>query len=231
MADEIRPEDALRPRDDQPSPESVNAEADEPVAVPPPARKTRWWLVISVLGAFLSLGAWLVLARLPDWLTRSEIADKTEATALTADGGARRIQATLFYVSDDGAELIQVPREVLFGDTPALQARYIVQAQLEAPAKGFVSAIPPGVKVRSLFLGAHGEAFVDLSPEIMKGHHGGSLDEALAVFALVNAVTSNLPDVTAVQILVDGKEVDSLAGHIDLREPINRANAWIRKGQ
>ena len=47
----------------------------------------------------------------------------------------------------------------------------------------------------------------------------------------MNAVTANLPDVTAVQILVDGKEVDSLAGHIDFGKPIGRANDWIRKGQ
>jgi spore germination protein GerM len=183
-----------------------------------------------VAGALLIAGGVLVvMAVLPKILSRETVPPPDAPGVPTSN--ARRIQATLFYVSDDGAELIQVPREVLFGDTPALQARYIVQAQLEAPAKGFASAIPPGVKVRSLFLGAHNEAFVDLSPEIMKGHHGGSLDEALAVFAIVNAVTSNLPDVSAVQILVDGKEVDSLAGHIDLREPINRANAWIRKGQ
>jgi spore germination protein GerM len=197
-----------------------------PSAAPPPRSLTK----AVVAGALLIAGGVLVvMAVLPKILSR-ETAQPADAPGAPTSN-ARRIQATLFYVSDDGAELIQVPREVLFGDTPALQARYIVQAQLEAPAKGFASAIPPGVKVRSLFLGAHNEAFVDLSPEIMKGHHGGSLDEALAVFAIVNAVTSNLPDVSAVQILVDGKEVDSLAGHIDLREPINRANAWIRKGQ
>jgi hypothetical protein len=44
-------------------------------------------------------------------------------------------------------------------------------------------------------------------------------------------VTTSLPDVTAVQILIDGKEVDSLAGHIDLREPIGKSGAWVRKGQ
>jgi spore germination protein GerM len=201
---------------------------DEP-RVPPPSPPRSLTKAV-VAGALLIAGGVLVvIAVLPKILSR-ETAQPADATAAPTSN-ARRIQATLFYVSDDGAELIQVPREVLFGDTPALQARYIVQAQLEAPAKGFVSAIPPGVKVRSLFLGAHGEAYVDLSPEVMTGHHGGSLDEALAVFAIVNAITSNLPDVTAVQILVDGKEVDSLAGHIDLREPINRANAWIRKGQ
>ena len=200
---------------------------DQPSGPPPPPRSLTKAVVAGAL--LIAGGVLVVMAVLPKILSR-ETAQPAEATGAPTSN-ARRIQATLFYVSDDGAELIQVPREVLFGDTPALQARYIVQAQLETPAKGFASAIPPGVKVRSLFLGAHGEAYVDLSPEIMTGHHGGSLDEALAVFALVNAVTSNLPDVTAVQILVDGKEVDSLAGHIDLREPISRANAWIRKGQ
>lgn len=199
-------------------------ERPEPAAaVPRTLKKTVLAGVLLVAGGVL-----VVIAVLPKILSRgtAEIATPTTATST-----ARRIQATLFYVTDDGAELIQVPRDVPFGDTPTLQARYIVESQLEKPPSGFASAIPAGAKVRGVFVGARGEAYVDLSPEFIKEHRGGSLDEALAVFAIVNAVTSNLPDVRAVQILVDGKEVDSIAGHIDLREPINRANAWIRKGQ
>ena len=30
---------------------------------------------------------------------------------------------------------------------------------------------------------------------------------------------TNLPAITAVQLLVDGKEADTLAGHVDLRRP------------
>jgi hypothetical protein len=44
-------------------------------------------------------------------------------------------------------------------------------------------------------------------------------------------VTVNLPDIAAVQILVDGKQVDTLAGHIDLRYPLGKALEWVRKGQ
>ena len=58
-----------------------------------------------------------------------------------------------------------------------------------------------------------------------------SLDEALTVYALVNALTVNMPDISAVQILVDGKEVDTLAGHVDLRHPLARSLKWVRKGQ
>jgi spore germination protein GerM len=201
----------------------------EPPAPPPapPVRSLKKPLIVG--GVLLGIGLWLVLALLPGILSRQPAGTATASAGNAGD--ARRIQANLFYVSDDGTELVSVVREVPFGATPAEQARRIVEAQVRTPADGNVSAIPNGTKVRAVFLGAHGDAYVDLSTEAAMGHHGGTLDEALAVFAIVNAITSNLPDVTAVQILVDGKEVDSLAGHLDLRQPIRRAPDWIRKGQ
>ena len=44
----------------------------------------------------------------------------------------------------------------------------------------------------------------------------------LTVYTLVGALTVNLPAVTTVQLLVDGKEVETLAGHVDLRRPLMR---------
>ena len=126
-------------------------------------------------------------------------------------------------------ELIPVNAEVPFGDSPAEQARRIVEAQVQPPVEGTLSAIPAGTKVRAVYLTSRGEAYLDLSADVARGHTGGSLDEALAVFALVNVLTVNLPDITAVQILIDGKEVDTLAGHVDLRHPLRRALEWVRR--
>ena len=161
---------------------------------------------------------------------------QTDAPLPTATGpsqpnAAKRITATLFYISEDGMRLVGVKREVPFGATPAEQARRIVEEVLKPAPAPHASAIPQGTKLRSLYVTARGEAYVDLSREISEAHTGGSLDELFTVYSIVNALTVNLPAIESVQILVDGKEVDSLAGHIDLREPINRANAWIRKGQ
>ena len=58
-------------------------------------------------------------------------------------------------------------------------------------------------------------------------HAGGALDEILTVYAIVNALTVNLPAITRVQILVDGKEVDTLAGHVDLRHPLAKSMDWV----
>jgi len=89
------------------------------------------------------------------------------------------------------------------------------------------SAIPQGTKLKELFISDKGEAYVDLSSEVSTNHTGGSLDEILTVYTLVDALTDNLPAVTAVQILIDGKEVDTLAGHVDLRRPLAKNMTWV----
>ena len=58
-------------------------------------------------------------------------------------------------------------------------------------------------------------------------HTGGALDEVLTVYTIVDALTTNLPAVTSVQLLVDGKQVDTLAGHVDLRHPLAKNLAWV----
>ncbi len=139
----------------------------------------------------------------------------------------RKIKARLYYVSEDGTRLTGVDREVSYADGAAAQAQQIVAAQLAPVAAPMVSAIPPGTTLRALYLGDKGEAFVDLSKDASAAHTGGSQDELLTIYAIVNALTANLPAVTSVQILIDGKEVDTLAGHIDLRKPLQKNLALI----
>ena len=96
-------------------------------------------------------------------------------------------------------------------------------------AEPLVSPVPPGTQLRALFVTAKGEAYVDLSGEIVSGHPGGSLSEMLTVYAIVDALTVNLPAITTVQVLVDGKEVDTLAGHVDLRRPLLKNLTWVEQ--
>ena len=107
-----------------------------------------------------------------------------------------------------------------FADSIAEQARRIVEAQLTDPPAPYASPIPAGTPLRTLFIGQRGEAFVDLGAEVRTKHPGGALDELFTVYAIVNSLTVNLPAITRVQILIDGKEADTLAGHVDLRHPL-----------
>jgi hypothetical protein len=62
---------------------------------------------------------------------------------------------------------------------------------------------------------------------VASAHPGGSTNELLTIYTIVDALTLNLPAITAVQLLVDGKEVDTLAGHVDLRRPLPKNLALV----
>lgn len=158
---------------------------------------------------------------------RPDVASAQPPQPTSAPTPERKITATLFYVAGDGVSLSPLQMEVPFGEPVSTQARYIVEAQIAAPPKGQVSAIPQGTRLRALYVNETGDAFVDLTGEIASGHTGGVLDELFAVYAIVNAITVSLPAITRVQLLIDGKEVDTLAGHVDLRQPLAKNLTWV----
>jgi hypothetical protein len=150
------------------------------------------------------------------------------SAAAGAPGDSRRIRATLFYVAEDGSRLVGVDREVLYAEGPVDQARRLIEALVEPIDKPLLQAIPADTKLRTLFITDTGDAYVDFSPELSSKHPGGSLSELLTVYAIVDTLTVNLPAIVRVQILVDGKEVDTLAGHVDLRRPLVKNLTWTR---
>jgi spore germination protein GerM len=187
---------------------------------------TRGRAIALVLTTLLLGGLFAVaFVMLPRWLQPSR--DATAAPEPAAAPATPKIKARLYYVSEDGLRLIAMERDVPFGESTLAQARRIVEAQLERPAAPFVTAVPEGTTLRALFLGSAGDAFVDLSRDVTSAPTGGALDEILTVYSIVNALTTNLSAVRTVQILVDGHEVDTLAGHVDLRRPLPRGGAWV----
>jgi hypothetical protein len=179
-------------------------------------------LVVLVILALV----WMVAAIAPRIPLRSVPAAASPAASVTPSGPERKIKATLYYISEDGLSLPGVQREVPFADSIVEQARRIVEAQLTAAPPPYAPAVPGGTTLRALFIGQRGEAFVDLAGDVRTKHPGGALYELFTIYSIVNALTVNLPAITRVQILIDGKEADTLAGHVDLRHPLQKNLKW-----
>ena len=189
------------------------------------------------IAAVAVAAAWVLFVGLPRWYGPKPAAPAPVAAA-SPPGAERKITATLYFISEDGMSLVGVQREVPFGDPVGEQARRIVEAQLGAAPDPLAAAVPAGTLLRGVYVterecdptgaGCKRDAFVDLSAEARTKHTGGALDELFTIYAIVDAVTVNLPAISRVQILVDGKEVDTLAGHVDLRHPLEKNLKWVR---
>ncbi len=182
-------------------------------------------LAIAGLVAVAMAFVW-VIQTAPRWRSTTRAVAPPSPTAPAPPG--RKIKARLFYISESGTKLTGIERDVAYAENAAEQAHEIVAAQVDPVAEPLVSALPAGTTLRALFLTDNGQAFVDLSREVVVGHPGGTVSELLTVYTIVNVVTANLPAITSVQVLVDGKEVDTLAGHVDLRRPLAKNLAWVQ---
>jgi spore germination protein GerM len=172
--------------------------------------------------AVIGLLAWGVSRGLERLAGLQPVSDSAATDTAAPTANVPRITATLYYGSTDGESLVPVRREVPLAEGLVPQGRAILDAQLEEAPSPFVSVIPEGTALRAFYVTDRGDAFVDLSREASSRHPGGSSTELLTVFAIVNAVTTNLPTIQRVQILIDGREADTLAGHVDLRRPLQQ---------
>jgi hypothetical protein len=187
-----------------------------------------WWLAFVGALAVLVLIA-LSIARMYG-PARTAPTEEAPVARTSTPKETAHITATLFFGSPDGQTLVPVRRDVALADTVVEQGRQILNAQLsEVPPAPLVSVIPTGTKLRAFYVTDRGDAFVDLSSDVVTGHPGGSLNELLTVYSIVNAVAANLPAARRVQILVDGKEADTIAGHVDLRRPLSRDDSLVRE--
>ena len=197
---------------------------------------TRRVLQVMAILAVAVFGVWLLFYALPRRYGRGT-ATPAAPVGTPAAAPEKKINATLYYIAEDGMSLVGMPREVPFGEPIAEQARRIVEAQLAAPPAPLAAAVPEGTTLRGVYVterdcegppeACRRDAFVDLSVEARTRHTGGALDELFTIYAIVDAITVNLPAISRVQILVDGKEVDTLAGHVDLRHPLAKSLEWV----
>jgi len=136
---------------------------------------------------------------------------------------AGRIQIKLYVLSSSGRELATETEEILYSPSIQQQAKEVVRLLLRRSG-----TIPRGVSLRELFITSQGVAYLDLSKELVSNHTGGSSGEELTVFSLSQTLIANFPAVKTVKILVEGREIQTLAGHLDLTIPYGRAPQYLQ---
>lgn len=79
---------------------------------------------------------------------------------------------------------------------------------------------PYKVRLLDLYMDDEGVIYIDFGEEIRRNFSGGVSDELKLIAGLFKEIKTAVPGCTALKLLVQGAETESLGGHIDISRPI-----------
>jgi spore germination protein GerM len=134
----------------------------------------------------------------------------------------------MFYPVGNRLEMIEkvLPRRTK--KSAVIEA--VIEEYFKGPGQGLTSCIPQNVKLLGLYKGADQILYVDLSDEVRRNFQGDALQEYLLLRGLYESLISNLEDISDIKILVDGREIETLGGHVYLKYTLKTAVSYEYKG-
>lgn len=130
------------------------------------------------------------------------------------------LEIKAYYPDEFGTKLVAVERKIKFVNENEKYSAAVSELMQQPKETGLTTILPKHAKIKSIT--REGEtAVVDFDKDIVKGFVGGSTGEEFLVNSIVDTLTE-FKEVKQVKFLIDGQEIESLSGHMDLSEPIKR---------
>ncbi len=134
---------------------------------------------------------------------------------------------TLYFSDEMGDWLVPEERTIVVNSNSMLE-QYIMQELIKGPLnEGLTATVPSDTKVGTISIDG-GTCVVDLNPDFLSKIQVGSTNERLAVYSVVNTLTS-LNSVKQVQFLFNGVKGEIKGGHLDISSPFERNEDIILK--
>ncbi len=136
-------------------------------------------------------------------------------------------EVVLYFTDDQFISLIGERRLI---DAEGNYLERVLEELLRGPQdETLFNPIPPDTRLNGVF-SEGGTVYVDLDEQMIEGQAGGSSQELLSIYSIINTLTET-PAVQRVKILIDGQERETLRGHMDTSRPLERDEKLIAEVQ
>ncbi|MGA3213589.1 MAG: GerMN domain-containing protein [Terriglobales bacterium] len=130
--------------------------------------------------------------------------------------------AILYLANDDQGTLRREETTVAMPADAPKRAREILRTLvLRYQEQGSAHPLGAGADIDEVYLVGANLAVVDVNGNFADHHRSGILVEDLTLASMARTLAANLPGITSMKLLVDGRERATLAGHADLLEPFS----------
>ena len=130
-------------------------------------------------------------------------------------------EVNLFLFDTTALTLVPVKTERRLHAELTKRLSQIITALIQETPPNFRNTIPRGTVLNEAYIDSQQTAYLDFSNHLTDGHIGGTTAELLTITAILKTVFDAFPEeIKQVQILIDGNEVKTLAGHLNLSQPL-----------
>ncbi len=181
--------------------------------------------VAIIIAVFVASGVGLF------WLWRNSsntdpvpaVQDQQTARQLLRD---EPLSITLYYPHEGGlaTESAVIKRQP---DTQSLARAALTS--LFADQRAAQEPVLRDIRLRELYVDGSGTAYIDLTPGLRKDVRGSAWEEQLAIYSLVNTLLQNFEEIKQVMLLLDGREAQTLAGHMDLSRTFTKRMDLVKQ--
>jgi len=182
--------------------------------------------VVIVLAAIVASGGIMLWIRMPSTDTAQKPVLQDQQLAHQQFLRDEPLPITLYYphegmLATGSAVVKRQP------DTQSLARAAL--AALFADQRATLEPVLRDIRLRELFIDAAGTAYIDLTPGPQKDVRASAWEEQLAIYALVNTLLQNFEEIKQVELLLDGREAQTLAGHMDLSRTFTKRMDLVKQ--
>lgn len=152
---------------------------------------------------------------------------KNPVTTVVKDPNPLTKEFVVYRVQKNGEEIL-IPEKVRYaaGKKSREEAALDALIHTDPVSKQLTNLFPPGTDVRSVKVSGD-TATADFNQNFASRGQG-SYTERMMVNAVVCTLTE-FPEIKKVKFLVEGKDIDTISGHIDLLDPLTRNPDVLKK--
>ena len=191
-----------------------------------PGRKRSPWAILIVVVLVAAAAGWWYGQRGTDEVV-DDFPDLAEGPAVEAPlSGDRAV--VLVFPEWDASGFVTEERQITSRDRPGEDLLGLLTILCEGPRiSGAISALPAGTQALAAFVDPLDQSVVlDFSSELVTGHPGGSRAEIATLTSILRTVALNFPGTRRCVILIEGAQVETLAGHLDMIKPFD-PRRWL----
>ena len=142
---------------------------------------------------------------------------------------ADTVLVTLFFAGQEGGGLVREGREIDASSDLAGAVEAVVDELISGPVGDYAPVLPHNTQIRKVQV--QGDlVLIDFGRELVDGLPEGSSAEMTAVYAVIDTIAVNFPQLKKVQFTIDGEKVATLKGHLDLGGPLAPDFTMEKKG-